>query len=429
MTAQLAISGGSSVTEGTLWPRWPVVTPAVRSALEDVAESGVWAISARSNGLPLAARSFETDFARFNQRAWCVTTDHGTSALVTAMEALGIGPGDEVIVPSLTWVACASTVLQVGATPVLVDVDAETLCLDAERIDSAVTARTRLIMVVHLHCTAADMVSISSLAERRGLLVLEDCAQAHGARWRDGRSVGSHAPLATFSFQQSKAMTTGEGGAVVGDDDSLRRVVEVSRADGREVVEQVPGRTEMYLEETGLRIGSNYCLTEFGAAIGAAALADLDAQVKHRSITADLLDTALHEIGVATIKRHPDLEVRPVYEYGVWLDSYPFAQVDPALLRQALAAEIGVPVYAPDAPLHDSPLFRPETKRRFGHPASHYFGSGHAGFQNSERAGRCLAMIHHAAFLAEPDQVLRIAEACAKLIDRVDELRTFAGAE
>jgi L-glutamine:2-deoxy-scyllo-inosose/3-amino-2,3-dideoxy-scyllo-inosose aminotransferase len=412
VSERLAIDGGRAVASRP-WPVWPTVGPWGRELLAAVADSGVWTISGRSRGAPLQCQLFRDEFASFMGRAWCVETDHGTGALVSAFDALGLGPGDEVIVPALTWVACATSVLEVGATPVLVDVDPATLCMSPAAAAAALTPRTRCILAVHLHCTAADVAELAALAARHGLALVEDCAQAHGARWRDGRPLGSHGVLATFSMQQSKAMTSGEGGALVGDDPDLRRRVECARADGRVLPPSVPPAGEMFLVETGELTGANHCLSEFGAALLRDGLRRLPNEVERRARNASALDAMLPEVGVRTIAVHPQLHTRPVYEYGIFLDPEVFGPAPADRLRAALSAELGLPVYATDAPLHVSPLFRPETNRRLDRARRPRAGA----FPVAEAAFERLAMIHHAAFLAEPERMEEIAAACRKLIE------------
>lgn len=403
---RLALLGGRAVTTDN-WPVWPHIGQHSLEFITNVAHSSMWAISGRraisepGRSEFLQCQKFCTEFASFLGRRWCVETDHGTSALITAFEALNLGPGDEVIVPVLTWVACATAVLQVGATPILVDVDPDTLCLDPQAVAAAVTERTRCILAVHLHCTAADIRALSEIAQQHHLFLVEDCAQAHGARWSDGRLLGSDGVLTIFSMQQSKVLTAGEGGAVVGDDEMLRQRVEWARADGRELRRDIAAPGEMSLLETGQFTGANYCLSEFAAALLRDGLKRLPNEVERRSANASLLDRELNELGIRVITAHPDLSVRPVYEYGIYLDPEVFGNIPVDLLRSALGAELRLPVYATDAPLHLSPLFRPETKKRFGLSREHYFGSS-SGYPVAEAAYQRLAMIHHGTFLAQP---------------------------
>lgn len=286
------------------------------------------------------------------------------------------------------------------------------------------TERTRCILAVHLHCTAADIRALSEIAQHHQLFLVEDCAQAHGARWHDGRRLGSDGVLSIFSMQQSKVLTAGEGGAVVGDDEMLRRRVEWARADGRELRRDIAAPGEMSLLETGKYTGANYCLSEFAATLLRDGLERLPGEVERRAANTSLLDKALNELGIRVITAHPDLSVHPVYEYGIYLDAEVFGDAPVDLLRSALGAELRLPVYATDAPLHRSPLFQPETKKRFGPSREHYFGST-SGFPVAEAAFRTLAMIHHGAFLAPLERMEEIVQACKKVMHHAHQLKSL----
>lgn len=407
----LAIFGGNPVSSEP-WPQWPApVDLRHESRLKEVLESGVWAISGRSNGQRLQCQQFREEFAEFIGRRWCVETDHGTSALVTALEALGIGPGDEVIVPDLTWVACATAVLQVGATPVFADVDPKTFCVTSETVQARLTEKSKCILVVHLSCTTADMRSLMRLAKDEGVYVLEDCAQAHGARWSDGRMVGTHGDLSVFSFQNGKALTAGEGGAVVGDDETLRRRVEAARADGRELQTGTPEIGEMYLAESETLMGTNYCLSEISAALLRVGLERLPAETDRRHENAARLDELFSGTGFSTVCVNPALAVRSVYEFGVLLDEDRFGESNPAAVREAVTRELQTQVYEIDPPLHMSKLYRPESKPRFEQHAER----NRLNFPVAEHAHRYLCMIHHSVLLAHPRRMREIVTAFEKV--------------
>ena len=158
---------------------------------------------------------FEEAFAQFVKTDFCVSCANGTDALEIALEAMGLGAGDEVIVPAYTWVSSASAVVRVGATPILVDVHPDYYTLDPERVKSAISPRTKAIMPVHFYGLPADMPAIMQLAETHGLLVIEDCAQAHGATIQD-QQVGTFGDMATYSFYPGKNLGAyGDGGAMV----------------------------------------------------------------------------------------------------------------------------------------------------------------------------------------------------------------------
>jgi len=213
MADALAIRGGTPV-RAEPWPLWPRSDERTAAAVTEVLTSTRWALSGPSDGRVAFERRFARDFADFNEVAHCTPVTSGTAALTIALQALGVGSGDEVIVPGLTWVACASAVLHLGARPVLADVDSATLTLDPAHAAEAITGRTRAIMAVHLANSVADLDAFTELSARTGIPFIEDCAQAHGARWRH-RRVGGYGRAGCFSMQQSKLLTAGEGGAVV----------------------------------------------------------------------------------------------------------------------------------------------------------------------------------------------------------------------
>ena len=199
---------------------------------------------------------FERDFAGFCESRAAVSVANGTVALHLALLALDVAPGDEVIVPSLTYVATANAVRYVGGQPIFVDVDPATWCLDPTLIEAAVTPRTRGIIAVHLYGHPADMDAINVIAQRHELWVVEDAAEAHGARYK-GRAVGSLASVATFSFYGNKILTSGEGGAVTVSDPELERRVRLYRGQGVD-----PERRYFFPV-----VGYNYRLTNVACAL------------------------------------------------------------------------------------------------------------------------------------------------------------------
>ncbi len=214
---------------------------------------------------------FEAGFAEFCGVRHAVACSNGTTALHLALVALGVGPGDEVIVPTLTFVATANTVTYCGAQPVFVDAEPDTWTIDPAAIEAKITPRTKGIIVVHLFGQPADMDPINALARRHGLFVLEDAAQAHGAEYR-GRRAGALANIATFSFFGNKIVTTGEGGMVVTDDDDIAGRMRLFRTHGMD-----PNRRYWHPV-----IGYNYRMTNLTAAIGLAQLERVDWQLQRR---------------------------------------------------------------------------------------------------------------------------------------------------
>lgn len=404
----LALFGGDPVVSDREWPQWPQSFPETELFMREALDSGVWAITGRSSGTELQSSRLRQEFAEFTTRSWCVEVDHGTSALVAAFEALEIGRGDEIIVPVLTWVACGSAVLRVGATPVFVDVDPSTLCMDVNAVRSAVTSRTAAVLVVHSNCSAVDIEGIMTIAHQHDLRVVEDCAQAHGAEWASGQLVGTHGDLAVYSFQNSKSLTGGEGGAVVGDDERFLRRVESARVDTRVSVSGIVPAGNMQVTETGELMGANYCLSEFGAAAIRGGLRHLRRQLVHKHENAAVLDDLLARQGFRTIASHPKLALRSIYEYGVFLPD----GADFEMARSALTAELGTPVYEMDAPIHRSPLYIPATKRGLATPE--HLDALKERHPVAEHAHASLAMIHHSVLLSNSDRMEDIARAFSK---------------
>jgi perosamine synthetase len=214
---------------------------------------------------------FERGFASYCETEFAVALSSGTAGLHLALVALGIGPGDEVIVPDLTFVATANAVAYTGARPTLADVDAETLCIDPVSAADRITERTRAIIPVHMFGHPADMDAILALARPRGIKVIEDAAEAHGAEYK-GRRVGSLGDCAVFSFYGNKVITTGEGGMLVTNDQALHE--RAWRLHGHSM-----SPTRRYWHD---EVGFNYRMTNLQAALGVAQLERIDEFLKRR---------------------------------------------------------------------------------------------------------------------------------------------------
>lgn len=241
---------------------------------------------------------FEAAFAAVAGTKHVVVTNNGTTALHLALVALGIGPGDEVIVPTLTYIASANAVVYCGATPVFVDVEPDTMNLDPADVERKITARTRAILPVHLYGHPADMTSIMDIAARHGVTVVEDAAEAHGARV-DDRPVGSLGHVGVFSFFGNKIITTGEGGAVTTDDDALADRLRLLRGQGMD-----PTRRYWFPE-----VGFNYRMTNVAAAIGVAQVERLEAMLARRREIGERYAALLGEVeGLVLPVQRPDAQ-------------------------------------------------------------------------------------------------------------------------
>lgn len=360
--SSLAINGGAPLHTGR-WPRWPQHGPMAVRLLQQVLEGGRWAVSGQWTGEPPLDRIFAEQFSEYIGVKYCVPTDHGSSALFLALKALGVGAGDEVIVPGLTWVACASSVLRVGAVPILVDIESSTLCLSPVAVAAAITPRTAAIIVVHLYSAMAEMDELTSLSRKHGIAIIEDCAQSHGARWR-GRAAGSLTEVGAFSMQQGKVLTCGEGGATVTSDARLYSLLEQLRNDGRRYTVGEPALGHMHLEEIGEVIGANYAMSEFQAAVLLDGLSRLGEQNQRRELNAEYLDSMLGVIGgLDIIRPHKQNDARAYYHYVVRYEPSEFAGKEVNAVCKALEAELGCWVHPTYKPLNAHQLYRPQADR------------------------------------------------------------------
>lgn len=256
--SQLAIFGGIPVSKAPLIMPSPIGIQEERE-VHRVFKKGILSRAGRGE----TVRAFEGAFTEFFRVPYAVSTTSGTTALHTALCALGIGQGDEVIVPALTFISTASVVLQQGAKAVFADVVSNTFCLDVRDIEKKITKRTKAIIVVHMYGCPADMKNIVLIAKKHGLKIIEDCAQAHGAMY-GGAFVGTVGDIGCFSFYQTKIMTCGEGGMVVTKDPKLFQLA-------CSVVDHgITSREQLVYDYD--RLGFNYHMTEMQAAVGLAQL-------------------------------------------------------------------------------------------------------------------------------------------------------------
>jgi len=319
-----------------------VVRPRIRLARPVMGEEEVQAIrevlasGILTNG-PRTAE-FEQAFARRHQTAYGVAFANGTVALAAMYLTCGIGPGDEVVVPSLTFISSATSVLHVGATPVFAEILPGTFDLDPADVRARITRRTKAILAVHYGGQPADMDSLREVAAEAGVALLEDAAEAHGARLH-GRPVGGLGTAAMFSFTPTKNITTGEGGMVTTNDAALADAMRLLRNHGQGA---------LYRHDT---LGYNWRLTEMQAAMGIAQLERLDGILARKRANAQWMAHRLADVeGV-----HPPV-VRAGAEHGYMLYTVTLDVDRDAVLASMLAAGIEARVYFP--PVHRQPVFQ-----------------------------------------------------------------------
>lgn len=312
----------------------PEIGKAERKAVDRVMRSGMLAQGPE-------VLSFEKEFSKFVGDRDCVAVNSGTSALHVALLSLGIGKGDEVIVPSFTFAATANSVALTGATPIFVDINPITFCIDPVEIIKAITPKTKAIQVVHLYGLAAEMPAIMKIAKKYKLLVIEDAAQAHLASI-DGTPVGTFGDAAAFSFYPTKNMTSGEGGMIVFKDLAPARTARLYRNQGME---------KRYENEL---IGFNLRMTDIHAAIGRVQLTNLLEKTQRRQDNAAYLsENLLNGVSVPVV---PDGYSHVFHQYTIKVkrDRDSFA-------RKLSDLGIGSGVYYP-IPVHELPAFNKKKK-------------------------------------------------------------------
>jgi dTDP-4-amino-4,6-dideoxygalactose transaminase len=307
----------------------PEIGKAERKAVDRVMRSGLLAQGPEVS-------NFEKEFSKFVQDRECVAVNSGTSALHIALLSLGIGKGDEVIVPSFTFAGTANSVALTGATTIFLDIDPTTFCIDPKEIVKAITPKTKAIQTVHLYGLAADMPAIMKIAKKYKLLVIEDAAQAHLASI-DGKPVGTFGDAAAFSFYPTKNMTSGEGGMIVFKDSTAARTARLYRNQGME---------KRYENEL---VGFNLRMTDIHAAIGRVQLSKLKDRTQRRQENADYLSENISKLVVVPLAPKGYSHVFHQYTIKVQGNRDSFAS-------KLTDLGIGSGVYYP-IPVHELPAF------------------------------------------------------------------------
>jgi dTDP-4-amino-4,6-dideoxygalactose transaminase len=358
--SKLAILGGEPVRTKP-WPPWPDPRDEDAEAVAEVVRSGKWGQHAGEH-----TRAFEREFAAYHDAGWGVTVNSGTTALHVALEALGVGPGHEVIVPAYTFQATATSVLLANAVPIFADVEPHSMNLDSKSVARVVTERTRAIMPVHFAGLPADMEGVRELAASHSLLTLEDAAQAHGAVWQ-GRKVGAVGDVGAFSFQASKNLPSGEGGIILTNDEGT-----AARAAGLRDC----GRVEDRVSSEHHLLGYNFRMTEMQSALLRSRLRHLEAETQRRWKNGRRLTQRLSQTpGLEPLDPRPGKGDRRAYHlYPVRLRSELLDGVSKQRFIEALQAE-GIPCAGGyERPLYRAPMFLDQHFKGKGCPVScgHY---------------------------------------------------------
>jgi L-glutamine:2-deoxy-scyllo-inosose/3-amino-2,3-dideoxy-scyllo-inosose aminotransferase len=422
--SKLAVNGGKPLRNVKVdpWPRWPVWDEKEEKGLLEVLRSGVWSYNGPKE------LEFNRTFAKFIGAGHALSVANGTVSLQLALEACGIGLGDEVIVPGLTWQATAAAALDVNAVPVLVDVTEDNWCLDPDLVEKAITPRTKAIIPVHLYGGFADMDAIMEIAGRHNLRVIEDCAHKHGGEW-SGKKVGSIGDIGSFSFQLSKLMTGGEGGALTTSDSQLFEKLDALRNCGRrpEIEQDGDKGAGHYGSEGDFIQSGNYRITDFQAAVLIESLRRLPEQNALRDENAVYLNSLLAQLpGISPIRRNKRETAGAYYNFSFRYHADEFKGLDVSKFREAMAAELGCDVEASYEPLDACALYTPHTKprrhkltdehwrqidpARFSLPVCHRIHSAES------------VCFHHTILMGTKADVDLLAEAIEKIRDNAEEL-------
>ncbi len=327
--AKLAIHGGTPV-RSKRWPSWPIWDRAAEERILSILRSGNW-----FRGQGETVSEFEGKYAKLLGAKRCTCTVNGTNALLTAMHALDVGVGDEVIVSPYTFIATYNVMLNSTALPVFADTDPETFQINPDTIEERITERTRAIMPVHILGIPADMDRIMAIARKHNLVVIEDACQAWLAQWR-GKCCGTIGDLGCFSFQNSKHLPAGEGGAVVGNDEELMDRVHSFHNCGRPY-KSVKGTSGYPI------IGTNRRMTEYQAAILLNQMQRLEADTERRWANGQYLTSKIKDIpGIVPCKLYEGTTRAVFHLYPFRYKKEHFNDAPKSKFMAALSAE-GVP--------------------------------------------------------------------------------------
>lgn len=422
---KLALLGGAPMRDAKTnpWPQWPVWDKKEETALLEVLNSGVWSYNGPKE------MEFDKDFAEFTGVKYAISAANGTVTLQMALEACGVGVGDEVILPGLTWQATAATIIDVNATPILVDVCEDTWCIDPKAIEAAITPRTKAIMPVHLYGSFADMDEILKIAKKHKLWVIEDCAHKHGGEW-DGKKAGSIGDVGSFSFQLSKGLTAGEGGVVTTNNFEVAERLDALRNCGRRpegLSEEVDKGAGLYSDEGNFYQGGNFRITEFQAAILVEALKRLPEQNANRDANGMYLNTLLTEMPGVTPMRRDVKETKEAYfNFAFRYNKDEFKGLPVAKFREALTAEIGISATASYEPLNNCSLYVPHTK-----PSKHKLSETYWNEIDPARFNLPVCdkvyyeesvCIHHKVLMGTKADMEMVAASIKKIYDNAEEL-------
>ena len=416
--AKLAINGGTPVRHKP-WPQWPVRDEREKAYLLKAFEESQW------GGFPEPqpmAQELAEKFAAAHDAKYGVCCANGSISLEIALRAGGIHAGDEVIVPATTWIATGACAVFVNAVPVFVDVSKTNFCMDPDAVEAAITPKTRAIIPVHLGSSIADLDRLTEIARKHNLLLIEDCAHAHGSKWRD-KGVGSWGDIASFSFQSSKILTSGEGGMLLTNDEMLAKRMHSLVNCGR----QEPG----YENLDEWLFGYNARMSEFQTAVMLGQLERMPELNARKAENVEYFTKRLEEVeGLDPVPTDPRETARGIYQFIMTYDSNAFEGVHRDRFLEALEAE-GVEmsgVFYP--PMPQNPLFHawtrdwPMLRERYGDGIPSPEAQKQLSFPVAESFAKDTGCwLHYPYLMGDKSDVDDIVEAIIKVKENLGELK------
>lgn len=334
--------------------QWPIWDEEEIKAVQDVIRSNNWWCGAPADQIGKNVWAFQKEFAGSQEARHCIAVSNGTVAIETALIALDVGMGDEVIVPDYTFVASASAVVATNAIPIFCDINSDTFIMDVDKVQSLITPRTRAIVAVHLGGNPVEMDRLCEIAGKHHIKIVEDCAHSHGSRYK-GKRVGNWGDAGTFSFQASKVLTSGEGGAIICNDKSLAEKIYSISDCGRKI------GSHFYSHYI---YGTNYRMSEFLAAVLRAQLKKFPAQQILRNRNAKYLNEKLSSIdGIKVMKPTPGTEELAYYIYPFVFDPSCFGNITKENFTRKLNIA-GIPTDDCYPPLHTLVCFKDVSLRK-----------------------------------------------------------------
>lgn len=369
------------------FPCWPYSDNREKELINEVLDSGKWW---RMNGDKVSL--FEEKFARLHQVKYCLGVTNGTHAIELALTALGIGRGDEVIVPAVTFVSTGSAVIYCNATPVLIDIEPDTFCMSVEAFEAAITPRTKAVIPVHMAGHGCDMERICEIAKKHNIKVIEDAAHGHGGMC-NGKRLGSYGDVAIFSFQNGKIMTCGEGGALVTNSEEIYNRAYLLHGVGR------PHGDTTYEH---VLLGSNYRMNEFQAAILLAQIERLERDNSLREINAGKLDKYLSDVkGIRPQGRREYATIVTHYMYMFYYDSTYFNGLSRADFVQQLN-DIGIPAFICFPVISDTIFFK---NNDFNRRIDNYNKENEADISVAKRVSKNVVWLPHFTLLGDDESL------------------------